>query len=465
LNDPGPEYEKGPLTWENGACDSCRIPDQKGTFSMASSHTLDQLDICFDDTHAVANAGLLLAATLAERLGVEQAADQLIDLGERPGAAHPGRKLLTLVHAMLAGADCIDDADLLRCGATSRVLGHRVMAPSTLGTFLRAFTFGHVRQLDRLTEQLLTRAWAAGAGPGDGPMTIDLDSTVCQVHGHAKQGAAYGYTHRLGYHPLVATRADSSEVLHARQRTGRANTARGAARFVDEVAGRARRAGASGELTMRADSGFWSAKTIRACRRHQLRYSITVRQTKPIRQAIQAIDEAAWVQIVYPDGGVAEVAEIRYRGDRLVVRRTRLVGAQAELFPNWRYHAFVTDRVGSAVWLDADHRRHATVELCIRDLKGGVGLRHCPSGKFAANAAWLVAATLAHNLLRWIAQIGLGARQELVVAKTIRRTLLSLPGRITRSARRWTLHLPAGWPWAASFELALARLRCVAYAT
>jgi hypothetical protein len=441
------------------------FPDQEGTFSMQSSHTLDQLDICFDDTHAVANAGLLLPATLAERLGIEQAADALIDLGERPGAHRPGRKLLTLVHTMIAGGDCIDDADLLRCGATSRVLGHRVMAPSTVGTFLRAFTFGHVRQLDRLTEQLLTRAWAAGVGPGDGPMTIDLDSTVCQVHGYHKQGAAYGYTHTLGYHPLVATRAESGEVLHARQRTGRANTARGAARFVDELAARVRRAGATGELTMRADSGFWSAKTIRACRRHRLRYSITVRQTKPIRAAIAAIEEQAWIDIVYPQGGLAQVAETRYKGDRLIVRRTRLVGEQAELFPNWRYHALVTDRVGTTVELDADHRRHATVELAIRDLKGGVGLRHHPSGKFAANAAWLLIATLAHNLLRWVAAIGLGARQELVVAKTLRRTLLSLPGRITRSARRCRLHLPVGWPWAPWFELALARLRCVAYAT
>src|SRR6266508_355634 len=150
--------------------------------------------------------------------GIEQTADALIDLGERPGAHRPGRKLLTLVHTMLAGGGCIDDADQLRCGATSQVLGHRVMAPSTAGTFLRAFTFGHVRQLDRLTEQVLARAWAAGAGPGDGPMTMDLDSTVCEVHGHAKQGAAYGYTHTLGYHPLVASRADTGEVLHARQR-------------------------------------------------------------------------------------------------------------------------------------------------------------------------------------------------------------------------------------------------------
>ncbi len=406
-----------------------------------------------------------MPATLAERLGIEQAADALIDLGERPGAAHPGRKLLTLVHTMIAGGDCIDDADLLRCGQTASVLGHRVMAPSTLGTFLRSFTFGHVRQLDRLTEQLLSSAWAAGAGPGDGPMTMDLDSTVCEVHGYHKQGAAYGYTRKLGYHPLVATRAATGEVLHARQRTGRANTARGTARFVDELAARVRRAGAGGELTMRMDSGFWSAKTIRACRRHRIRYSITVRQTKPIRAAITTIEEDAWVQIVYPDGGLAQVAETRYKGDRLIVRRTRLVGEQAELFSNWRYHAFVTDRVGTTVELDADHRRHAAVELCIRDLKAGVGLRHCPSGKFNANAAWLVAATLAHNLLRWVAAIGLGVRDQLMVAKTLRRTLLALPGRLTRSARRLILHLPAGWPWAPWVELALARLRCVAYAT
>jgi hypothetical protein len=384
---------------------------------MGSSHTLDQLDTCFDDTHAVANAGLLLAATLAERLGIEQTADQVIDLGERAGAYRPGRKLLTLVHAMLAGGDCIDDADLLRCGQTASVLGHRVMAPSTLGTFLRSFTFGHVRQLDRLTEQVLARAWTAGAGPGDGPMTMDLDSTVCEVHGYHKKGAASGYTRKLGYHPLVASRADTGEVLHARQRTGRANTAR----FVDELAARVRRAGASGELTMRADSGFWSAKTIRACRRHQIRYSITVRQTTPIPAAIATIAADAWVDIVYPDGGVAQVAETRYRGDRLIVRRTRLVGAQAELFPTWRYHAFVTNRVGTTVELDQDHRRHAAVELCIRDLKAGAGLRHRPSGKFNANAAWLLAASLAHNLLRWVAAIGLGARGELVVAKTLRR--------------------------------------------
>jgi hypothetical protein len=219
---------------------------------------LDQLDSCVADTHAVATAGLLLAATLAQRLGIEQAADVLIDLGERAGPYRPGRKLLTLVHSMLAGGDCIDDADLLGCGATSQVLGHRVMAPSTLGTFLRAFTFGPVRQFDRLTEQALARAWAAGAGPGDGPMTIDLDSTVWEVHGHAKQGAAYGYTHTLGYHPLLATSADSSEVLPA-PASGPGGPTPPAAPPGSSRSwppGCAARAPA-GELTLRADSGFW----------------------------------------------------------------------------------------------------------------------------------------------------------------------------------------------------------------
>jgi hypothetical protein len=172
---------------------------------MRSSHVvLDRVEVVFDDRRSVASAGLLLAATLSERLGIEQAADALVDLGDRPGAAHPGRKLLTVVHALLAGGDCIDDVEVLRVGSTASVLGHRVMAASTVGTFLRAFTFGHVRQLDRLTERILARAWTAGAGPGDGPLTIDVDSTICEVHGHHKQGACYGYTRRLGYHPLLA---------------------------------------------------------------------------------------------------------------------------------------------------------------------------------------------------------------------------------------------------------------------
>jgi hypothetical protein len=290
-------------------------------------------------------------------------------------------------------------------------------------------------------------------------MTIDLDSTICEVHGHHKGGAAYGYTRVLGYHPLLATRADTGEVLHARQRTGRAASGRGAERFVNELAGRVRRAGANGQLTLRADSGFWSAKVLAACRRHDIRFSITVRQTTTVAAAIAAIGEHAWADIDYPDGGVAQVAETTLGPDRLIVRRTRLTGPQATLWPDWRYHAFVTDRQGSAVWLDADHRRHAVCELAIRDLKDGAGLRHCPSGVFLANAAWLVIATLAHNLLRWVATIGLASAD--LMAKTLRRRLLHLPGRLTRSARWRLLHLPTDWPWADRFLTALARLRAI----
>jgi Transposase DDE domain group 1 len=429
---------------------------------MPSSHSPAGLVAVFDDDHAVANAGLLLPATLAQRLGIEAVVDQLVDLGDRPGAHRPGRKVLTLIHAMLAGADCIDDADVLRTGQTAQVLGHRAMAPSTLGTFLRSFTFGHVRQLDRVAETLLAKAWAAGAGPGDAPMTIDVDSTICEVHGHHKHGAAYGYTRQLGYHPLLATRADTGEVLHARQRTGRAASGRGAERFVNELAGRVRRAGASGPLVLRADSGFWSAKVLAACRRHRIRFSITVRQTSTVSAAIAALPELAWTDIDYPDGGIAQVAETTLGPDRLIVRRTRLTGPQATLWPDWRYHAFVTDREASAVMLDADHRRHAVCELAIRDLKHGAGLRHCPSGSFLANAAWLVITTLAHNLLRWVAALGLGARGQ-VVAKTLRRRLLTLPGRLTRSARRRQLHLPIDWPWADQFLDALACLRALPF--
>lgn len=425
---------------------------------MRSLHSPAALDVMADDDHAVANAGLMLTAVLAERLGIEALADRLVDLGDRPGAARPGRKILTLAQAIVADGDCIGDVDVLRAGSTAAVLGHKAMAPSTCGTFLRSFTFGHIRQLDQLTAEVLGRAWAAGAGPADAPMTIDMDSTITEVHGYAKQGAAYGYTKVLGHHPLVATRAETGEVLHVRQRKGSAHTARGAERFVNELAGRVRRAGATGPLTLRADSGFHSAKVIGACRRHHIRFSITLVQTSVVRDAIEAIAEEAWRIIDYSDAGYAEVAETTYKGDRLIVRRTRLVGRQARLWPEWRHHAFVTDRAGTPVDLDADHRNHAVVELAIRDLKAGAGWNHSPSGKFVANAAWVAIGALAHNLIRWVAALGLDHRGP-VVAKTIRRRLIAVPGRITRSARRRRLHLPRRWPWRRQFLTAAVRLR------
>lgn len=422
---------------------------------------LDRLEVCFDDEHAVANAGLVLSATLAGRLGIVEAADEMIGLGEVPGAALPGRKVMTLIHSMALGGDSIDDADVLRSGETARVLGHAVMAPSTLGTFLRAFTFGHVRQLDRLSETVLTRAWQAGAGPDADSLVIDIDSSVCEVYGYKKQGASFGYTKRRGYHPLLATRAGSGEVLHARQRKGAANTARGAAHFIAEVCGRVRRAGAAGLICLRADAGFHSKNVMDACQKADVRFSITARLTAPVRTVIAAIDEEAWQAIDYTEQGEAQVAETTYKDTRLVIRRTRILPqqGQGELFPGWRHHAFVTDMDGPAIARDEFHRHHAVCELAIRDLKEE-GLAHTPSGVFAANAAWLVIASLAHNLTRWVATLGLAITGP-VVAATIRRRYLTLPGRITRSARLCTLRLPARWRWAHSFLAALARLRAI----
>lgn len=424
-------------------------------------HSPARLAVTFDDDKAVAGAGLSLVATLSERLGTAELADEVIDLGERPGHAMPGRKVLTLVHALVAGADCIDDCDVLRSGATGSVLGHQVMAPSTLGTFLRAFTFGHVRQLDRVSGELLRRAWAMGAGPGDAPMTIDIDSTICEVYGYQKHGASYGYTKVLGQHPLVATRSDTGEVLHIRHRKGSANTGRGAQRFVRELVGRVRRAGATGPLTLRADSGFWSKHVVAACRHHGVRYSITVNQNTSVTRVIEEIPEARWTPIDYTTAGEAQVGESPYGdGHRLVVRRTRFVGPQAELFCTWRYHAFITDRDGTAVELDADHRRHAVVELAIRDLKEGAGLSHCPSGEFNANAAWCVLATVAHNMVRWLAALGMETHGP-VVMKTIRRKFIAVPGRLTTRSRQRQLHLPTKWPWATEWLACFERLRAL----
>lgn len=423
----------------------------------ASSHTIDRIDVTFDDDRAVADAGLLLTGTLMGRLGLGQAADEMVSLGYRPG-----RKLATLVHTLVAGGDCIDDVALLHAGATSRILGHDTVAPSTVGTWLRQFTFGHVRQLDRVAETMLSRAWAAGAGPGGQDLFVDMDSTIAQVHGYQKQGAAYGYTRTKGYHPLLATRANTGEVLHARMRKGSANTGRGAQRFVRETIGRIRRAGATGKIVLRADAGFWSHKVMKACIDHDVEFSITVTRQKPILAAIQAIDDDAWVDIDYTDGGLAQVAVCKFGKHRLVVRRTKITDDPdlPTLFADWRHHAFITNRPGDPVALDADHRAHAVVELAIRDLKHGAGLNHCPSGIFTANAAWLVATTLAHNLIRWVQLLGV-TTPKLAVAKTLRRRLLSLPGRLTRSARRWTLHLPTRWPWREAFEDTLWRLRAL----
>ena len=201
----------------------------------------DRIQIAFDYHRLVANASLLLPATLALHLGLSQLVQQRLDLGDAPGRANPGDKIMTLVASALAGGDCIDDADVLRTGGTARALGGTVKAPSTLGTFLRSFRWGHVRQLDRVSRELLARAWQAGVGPGDAPFTIDLDSTICETYGLAKEGARHhGYTGARGYHPLLAVAAGTGDVLLARLREGRANTVRGTAHFLRETVSRVR---------------------------------------------------------------------------------------------------------------------------------------------------------------------------------------------------------------------------------
>jgi DDE family transposase len=425
---------------------------------------LDGVQVKFDDERVVSDAGLMLAATLAERLGIEALAQRLVRLRpKRPGAGSAGRKVMSLVFAMVLGADSIDDCDVLRSGRTRRLLGGWVAAPSTLGTFLRAFTFGHVRQLDALLGRALERAWKAGAGPGDGRLVVDVDSFVGEVCGRLKQGAAYGYTKLLGYHPILATRADTRETLHIRLRKGSANTQKGMLRFTEELIARVTRAGATGGKLLRADSGFWNVKVFEALKRAGWQYSIGVRMVKSVRVVVEAIDEDAWTTIEdYPDDGEAQIAATTYGGRRLIVRRTRLLGPQAELWPDWRHFAFLTNRDEDIAVVEAEHRDHAVVEQVIADLKDQA-LAHFPSGQFHANGAWTVLAALAHNLLRWMQLLGLPGT-VVRAARTLRRRLIEIPGRLARHARGWTLRLPARWPWQGDFEAALARIRALSAA-
>ena len=259
----------------------------------------DRIQIAFDDPRLVANAGLLLPVTLAQHLGLREVVDSHVDLGDAPGRANPGDKLLTLVASALAGGDFIDDADVLRTGGTAGAIGCVVKASSTLGTFLRSFRWGHVRQLDRVSRELLSRAWAAGAGPGEGPLTIDLDSTMCETYRLAKEGARHhGYTGQRGYHPLLAIAAGTGEVLMSRLREGRANTVRGAAHFLRETVGRVRHAGARGQLTVRADSGFYAHALVVVCREMDVRFSITIRQHARLRELIEASDDSCGRRII-----------------------------------------------------------------------------------------------------------------------------------------------------------------------
>lgn len=442
---------------------------------MRSSHSLDALAVDFDDANLVADAGLLLTGTLAQHLGVEELYARHVRLGDAPGHPNAGIKAMSLISSAIAGGDCIDDADALRSGLTEVVLGHGLRAPSTLGTFLRSFCWGDVRSLDRVARVAMRRAWSAGARPTGEALTIDVDSSICETYGLAKEGgSAFTYNHVRGYHPMLAVAED--QVLHARLRGGPSHSGRGAKSFLAETFSRVREAGFAGSLVVRADSGFYNRHVIGACEAKRVRFSITVKMSPALHKLIDAIAEEEWKPIPYVMEGAA-VAETTYtpfaqtrgkkaaRPYRLIVRRVPPTpGSQLALYVEYSYHAFITDRTGDTLALEADHRAHAVVEATIRDLKYGVGLNHLPSGRFGANGAWLAFNVMAHNLIRWATSIGLGGDRA-ITTKTFRRRLVALPGRLAHSGRRATLHLPERWPWEGEFLAALAGLRAVRFTT
>lgn len=435
----------------------------------------DGLEIAFDDERLVADAGLVLPALLCQRLGAQQVLEGSVQSASRPGIGPgAGAKALSIAFAMLAGADSIDDTDRLRAGASDAVLEFRPAAASTAGKWLRRLGFGQVRQLDAAAGALLRRAWGAGARPER--LVIDLDSAITPVHGYQKAGARYGHTRVLGYHPIFATSAETGEVIHARLRQGAANTQYGARRFFCETIARCRRAGHRGSFLVRADSGFLSYDLFRAILRHGGQFSVAATMQAHVRAAIEAIPEQAWRPIPYPGSGRAEIAETTVAVDsrhrrgasplperlRLVVRRVLNhdpAHPQQPLFNDYRYFPILTNRTEDLATVEAEHRDHARIELVIRDLKDA-GLAHVPSGRIYANMAWLVLATLAHNLQRWTAIIGL-AERRITQHRTIRNRYLAIPGRLVSHARRWRLRLPAGWPWRERFLAAIERLRAL----
>jgi hypothetical protein len=432
----------------------------------------------FDDPNLVSCAGLVPVMRLAEQVDLAG----LVAGRVRPDlstGSNPGGKAAAVVAGMVAGADSIDDLDVLRHGGMGGLFGG-VYAPSTLGSFLRFFTWGHSLQLEAAARDLLA-GLAAGTPllPGvERLVYVDVDSLLRRVYGSAKQGATFGhakvggYSVRLrGLSPLVAaisTDQAAPVIAATRLRGGNAGSARSAASLVRQAIGTARSVGAGGQILVRADSAFGSGAVVSACRKAAVRFSITLQSNSKLQAAIAAIGDDAWTAVRYP-GAVydeqlgqyssnAEVAETRYTAfetsrhkvtARLVVRRVKELNparpGQQELFPMWRYHAFLTDTDLPTVAADQTHRDHAIIEQVFADLIDGP-LAHLPSGQFAANAAWLTLAAMAHNLLR-AASCLTGPRYAKARAATIRRQLINIPARIAHRARRIVLHLPAHWPW------------------
>lgn len=452
---------------------------------MQSSHTAAAVSASFTDPNLVASAGLVPLVRLAERHGLPELISRHVSLGVTEGA-NPAGKVMTVVAGMCAGADSIDDLDMLRTGGMDKTFGG-IYAPSTIGSFLRAFTHGHVRQLQAATGRFTASLIAELGMLGDSDVVhLDIDSKVKQVYGPAKQGASFGYTKVRGLHFLIVTASTPHSrpvVVAVRLREGKAGSGRGAASLVTEAIRTLRAAGVTATILVRADSAFFSAKLVKACRDAPgVLFSITVANQPGVRASIEQIPDSAWTPIKYRNAvwddderrwvSEAEIAEIPHAAftskptkyhvtARLIVRRVKRLNpktvpeGQGELFSVWRHHAFLTDDTLVIEQAEPRHRQHAIVEQVFSDLENGP-LGHLPSGRFNANAAWLVLAAAAFNLMRAAGRIA-GPFHAKATGATLRRTLINVPARIATSARRIHVHLPDGWPWAGPFNRLLAR--------
>jgi hypothetical protein len=464
---------------------------------MQLSHTRPVTAARFDDPNLVATAGLVPIMALAQGCDLLALADEHLSVPTDKGA-NAGRKIGSLVAGMVAGADSIADMALVRHGAMG-TLFDRPYAPSTLGSFLREFTFGHVRQLDALASRFLCALAVRTpvvAGIDTGRVLVDIDDSIIEVHGHSKQGSGYGYSGVRGLNALITTVTTDTAapvIVGQRLRRGACGSPRGAARMVADTlatVGRLRVAAcepatdttseAVPRPLVRADSAFYGHPTVGAAVRAGADVSVTVRLTSTIKRSICSIDDDAWTPIEYTNAiydedtkqwiSTAEVAEIPFTAfasqkkahripGRLVVRRIpdlrpKKDPGQGELFDIWRFHAFFTTTDTTdldTVAADKLHRQHAIIEQVHADLKNSA-LAHLPSSRFSANAAWLVCAVMAFNLTRAAATLTADPQLMKATTGTIRRTIVSVPARAASSARRLTLHLPTNWPWERSWN-------------
>ena len=446
---------------------------------MQLSHVWSRATPMFDDEKLVSCAGLVPVMALAERAGLSELISDKVSIKEtrvRSAAVNPAGKLTSIIAGMAAGADSIDDLDVIRSGGMPLLFGG-VYAPATLGQFLREFTHGHTRQLASAARaHLVNLVEHSGLLPGIGTQAfIDIDSLLRPVYGHAKQGASFGHTKiagrqvlRKGLSPLVttvSTAEGAAVVAGIRLRAGRAGSGKGAASMVTEAIRTARAAGATGEVLVRGDCAYGSSAVAGACLDAGVRFSLVLTKNRAVNAALATIDADAWTPVHYPgavldpdtgelvsDAEVAEVAFTAFASTarpvtaRLVVRRVRDRNSQDELFPVWRHHPFFTNSVEDTARADITHRRHAIIETVFADLIDGP-LAHQPSGRFAANAAWAICAAMTHNLLRAAGTLTSTAH-AVARGATLRRQIVTVPARLASPQRRPTLHLPAHWPWA-----------------